>query len=181
MTNNDHGSFGDTGEVVFVRTLPGPIERVWEYLTDPAKRALWLAGGSIDLRVGGQVHLEFHHDSLTPHEESVPEKYRELVREGCGFTAVIIRCEPPRLLSHTWGEADGSESEVTFELTPLGDQVRLVLMHRKLPEDRDNRISVSAGWHIHVAILIAKLEDFVPPPFWETHTRLEDEYDCLIG
>lgn len=180
MTNNDHGSFGNAGEVVFVRLLPGPIERVWEYLTDPEKRALWLAGGSTDLRVGGQVRLDFHHDNLTPHEETVPEKYQGQVEEGCDFTGIITRCEPPRLLSHTWGEADGSETEVTFELTPLGDQVRLVFRHCKLPEDRDYRISVSAGWHAHVAILIARLEGDEPPPFWETHTRLEGEYGRLL-
>ena len=31
------------------RTLPGPIERVWTYLTDPAKRATWFARGPMEL------------------------------------------------------------------------------------------------------------------------------------
>jgi len=30
--------------------LPGPIERVWEYLTDPDKRARWFAGGPMEPR-----------------------------------------------------------------------------------------------------------------------------------
>ncbi len=29
------------------RTLPGPIERVWAYLTEPDKRARWLGGGAL--------------------------------------------------------------------------------------------------------------------------------------
>ena len=31
--------------VRFERLLPGPIERVWEYLTDSDRRATWLAAG----------------------------------------------------------------------------------------------------------------------------------------
>src|SRR5688572_29818333 len=32
------------------RLFPGPVERVWEFLVDPDKRALWLAGGPMELR-----------------------------------------------------------------------------------------------------------------------------------
>ena len=38
------------------RLLPGPIERVWAYVTESDKRATWLAGGEMELRVGGKVH-----------------------------------------------------------------------------------------------------------------------------
>ncbi|HUK06032.1 MAG TPA: SRPBCC domain-containing protein, partial [Burkholderiales bacterium] len=41
----------------FERLLPGPIERVWEYLTVSEKRAAWLAAGEFDLRVGGRIEL----------------------------------------------------------------------------------------------------------------------------
>ena len=33
----------------FERLLPGPIERVWAYLTESEKRAKWLASGAMDL------------------------------------------------------------------------------------------------------------------------------------
>ena len=59
--------------------------------------------------------------------------------------------------------------------------MRLVLTQRKLPDDREYRISVSAGWHAHMAILIAKLEGVEPLPFWGTHTLLESEYDVLLA
>jgi hypothetical protein len=41
------------------RLLPGPVERVWAYLTESEKRATWLCGGEFELRVGGRVRLEF--------------------------------------------------------------------------------------------------------------------------
>src|SRR5664279_1697249 len=42
--NEQPGKFTTPAEVRLVRTLPGPIERVWEYLTDPEKRARKPAG-----------------------------------------------------------------------------------------------------------------------------------------
>ena len=50
--NDDFGAFTGPAEIRLVRTLPGPIERVWEYLTDPEKRARWFAGGPMEPRVG---------------------------------------------------------------------------------------------------------------------------------
>jgi uncharacterized protein YndB with AHSA1/START domain len=38
-TNEQYGKFTSRAEVRIVRTLPGPIERIWDYLTDPEKRA----------------------------------------------------------------------------------------------------------------------------------------------
>ena len=37
--------FADATTLTVERTLPGPIERVWAYLTEPDKRARWLGGG----------------------------------------------------------------------------------------------------------------------------------------
>ena len=53
--NEQHGTFTGPAEVRLVRTLPGPIERVWEYLTDDEKRARWFAGATIDSRKGGKI------------------------------------------------------------------------------------------------------------------------------
>ena len=41
------------------RILPGPIERVWAYLTEPDKRAKWMAAGSMADYVGGPVDVTF--------------------------------------------------------------------------------------------------------------------------
>ena len=58
MKNNDQpGKFTSPAEIRIVRTLPGPIERIWEYLTDSEKRARWFASGPMEQRVGGKVRL----------------------------------------------------------------------------------------------------------------------------
>lgn len=177
IDNQTHGEFTALGEVRFKRLLPGPIERVWAYLTDPEKRGLWLAGGSVDLRVGGENRMEFDNTQLAEPTEPVPEKYRDHAEDGCSFSGIITRYEPPHVFSHTWSEADGSASEVTFELTPQGDDVLLVLTHRKLGDDHEELLSVSAGWHTHLGILMAKLKDEAPLPFWSTHMALEKQYE----
>jgi uncharacterized protein YndB with AHSA1/START domain len=152
------------------RALPGPIERVWAYLTESDQRGRWLASGPMELRVGGKVELTFRNTELSAHSEPAPDKYRKY--EGASFQGRITRCEPPRLLSYTW--SDGSE--VTFELSPEGENVLLVLTHRRLP-DRATMVRVASGWHTHLGILVDQLEGREPRPFWSTHARLEAEYE----
>ena len=98
------------------RVLPGPIERVWAYLTESEKRGRWLAAGPMELRVGGRVELTFRNTDLSAHAEPAPDKYKKY--EGAGIQGRVTRCDPPRVLSYTWGE----HSEVTFELSPQGDE-----------------------------------------------------------
>lgn len=171
---NKYGKFTEPGTIHFERLLPGPIDRVWNYLTQPELRGKWLASGSMDLRLGGKVELVFNNNSLTPHDELPPEKYKNL-GEVSTMHGEITRLDAPRLLSYTWSETSG-ESEVTFELTPKGDDVLLKLTHRNLGDDRDTLLSVGAGWHTHLGILADKLNGREPKPFWDTHMRLEKEY-----
>jgi uncharacterized protein YndB with AHSA1/START domain len=156
------------------RVLPGPIERVWAFLTESEKRAKWLASGPMELHVGGRVELTFHHSSLAACPEPTPEKYRK--HEGTGIEGRITRCEPPSLLSFTWGKGRGEHSEVTFELTPAGEDVVLVLTHRRLP-DRGTMVGVGSGWHTHLGVLVDLLEGQAPRAFWSTFARLEAEYE----
>lgn len=178
--NDSPVQFTGPGEVRLVRNLPGPIERVWAYLTEPDKRATWLARGPFEAKTGGRITLEFHNSKLSAPGDKIPAKYAADCQDGCNFTGRVVRCEPPRVLVHTWGEADGSESEVTFELAPDGGRVRFTLTHRRLGDNRAMLVGVSAGWHTHVAILVAQLEGTPAPSFWSTHTRLETDYEKLL-
>ncbi len=179
--NETNGKFSAPGEVRFVRRLPASIERVWDFLTKSEQRGLWLAAGKMDLRVGGAVELNFHHRDLTPHVEPVAERYRQLLERGYHMTGHITRLEPPRMLSFTWDEGDGGKSEVTFELTSESEnRTQLLLVHRRLGDDRDESTSICAGWHTHLAILIARLADAPVPPFWSVHARLVTEYTRLL-
>ena len=170
--NDQPAQFTAPGEVRLIRLLPGPIERVWDFLTDPAKRARWLAGGILEPRAGGKIVFNMHHKNLVP-DETPPDEYKHVHDPGVTFDGEVLRCEPPHLLVHTFG---GPDSEVTFELTPKGDRVQLVLTHRAKGEDVPDLHNFASGWHIHVGFLIALLEDGPRPPFWPWHRQLKAEY-----
>jgi uncharacterized protein YndB with AHSA1/START domain len=177
---NKYGIITEPGTIRFERLLPGPAGRVWAYLTESEKKGKWLAAGEIEPRSGGKVELRFRHRDLSAAVEPVPEKYKYM-ENGISFTGRVTKWDPPHLLSYTWGEPDGSESEVTFELTPKGDKVLLILTHRRLGVDPAILISVSSGWHTHLGILADRLEGNEPRGFWQVHNELEKEYGQIIG
>lgn len=174
-----YGELLEDGSLRFVRDLPGPIERVWAYLTEPDRRARWLAGGTTGEQPGAPVEFQFDNASLTPHDDPYPEKYREL-EGGVSFTGAIIACEPPRLLHFSWPENDGRLTEVIIRLSPRGKRVRLELEHRRI-RTRDDLVGACAGWHVHLDILECCLKHTTPGPFWAAHGRLEIEYRELLA
>ncbi|MGA0530417.1 SRPBCC family protein [Hansschlegelia sp. KR7-227] len=163
-------------EVTFVRMLPGPIERVWAYLTESEKRAQWFAGGEIEPRIGGKVALRFHNASLTG--ETVPERFAAHAGPmDSGGT--VIRWDPPRGFAFRWGAGDDA-SEVAFDLEPLeSGRVRLTLRHGNLP-DRKQVLNVCGGWHAHLGVLAATLEGLPATRFWSTILETEPSYDQLL-
>jgi uncharacterized protein YndB with AHSA1/START domain len=173
---SNYGSFIAPGTIRFERLLPGPIERVWAYLTESEKRAKWLAAGEMDLRVGGRIELIFRHSDLSPKAEQIPEKYKQY-QYGTAFGGQITAIDPPRLLRHTWAESSDDYSEVTYELFPQGDNVLLVLTHRRLGDDREILVSVASGWHTHLGILIDTMNGLTPKGFWAVHEQMEREYE----
>ena len=52
----------------------------------------------------------------------------------------------------------------------------LTILHARAP-DRKTLLNVSAGWHTHLDILVARVSGKEPSPFWETWQRLRAEYD----
>lgn len=178
IDNQDHGQFTSRDEVRIVRLLPGPIERVWDFLTDPEKRARWFCGGAVEQRAGGKIEFAMHSKKLAP-DETPPAQFAHVHDPGVNFEGKVLKCEPPRLLVFTFG---GDDSEVTFELSAQGKQVQFVLTHRtRGDEERSELKNYAAGWHTHVNLLVALLEGAPRPAFWPTHTRLRDEYTARYG
>jgi uncharacterized protein YndB with AHSA1/START domain len=175
---NDYATVVTPDTVRMERLLPGPIERVWAYLTESQKRQLWLAAGPMELQVGGRVEHVFRNSELTPEDQPPPAKYAALAGEHRTHGQVLA-CEPPRLLSYTWSEGDHQYSEVRFELEACGEHVRLMLTHARLA-NRELMLSVAAGWHTHLDILTSRLSGTDPAGFWAMHTRLEAEYEQRI-
>ena len=170
---NERATLIKPSTIRFERLLPGPVERVWAYLTESDKRATWFASGVFDLRVGGKADLHFDHSNIS--SEKTPDEYKSKKSDWSG---TITRIEPPRLLSYTFTAA-GPDSEVTFELEPRGKEVLLVITHRRIA-DRKTLVNVSGGWDAHVGILEDRLNGVEPRPFWTTHAKLRAEYEARL-
>jgi len=120
----------------FWRRLPGPIERVWAHLTDPAKLSGWYdAGSTIEPREGGLVSLNGGH-----------------------IRGVVTQWRPPVKFAHSWnvfgpGEAISAYpvSYLTLELTQEGGDVGLTLTH--LPVLERFEAQNAMGWATFLDIL----------------------------
>jgi len=170
-TPDAYGALIEPATLKIQRLLPGPIERVWAYLTQSDLRRQWLAAGQMEMKIGAPFELVWRNDELTnPPGERPP-----------GFSAEhrmqsrITELDPPRKLAFTWQNS----GDVSFELEPMGDKVLLTLIHRRLP-DRATTLRVGAGWHMHLDILVARAASKEPQPFWDGWSRLKEDYDRRI-
>lgn len=169
---SDYGVAVASGVVRFERRVPGPIERVWTYLTDSELRGKWFGSGPMEPRVGGKVELLIRHADLSPIKEARPA---EIPQDEFASTGRVTQYDPPRLLSFLWGEEE-NPGEVVFELTPQGDEVLLVLIHRQLA-NRAEMVDVAGGWHTHLSVLVALLYDRTPGSFWGIWRSVQGVYD----
>src|ERR1044072_1864181 len=105
-------------ELRFERVLEGPVETVWDYLTDPELRARWFMGGEIEPQPGGKIWLTFDHDNLSDGDAPMPERYA--ANRGKKWFETITVYDPPRRLAYSWDNGDAGT--VTFDLEPAGDR-----------------------------------------------------------
>jgi len=149
------------------RLLPGPVERVWAYLTESDLRRRWLAAGEMETRVGAPFEFVWRNDELTDPPGRRPDGFSGEQR----MESRITECDPFRRLAFTWGASGG----VTIALEPRGREVLLTLIHRRLP-DPPMLLNVAAGWHTHLDLLAARIVETEPAPFWDSFARLKADY-----
>ena len=171
-TNSSYGKLTEQDTLTIERMLPGPVERVWAYLTDSDLRRQWLAAGEMEMKVGAPFELVWRNDELSSPPAERPAGFSEEHRMNSRITEV----DPLRRLSFTW---NGS-GDVTFELEPKGSEVKLTVTHRRLP-DRSMLLKVAAGWHMHLDVLVARASGDSPSPFWPGWQRLHEEYGRRIA
>jgi uncharacterized protein YndB with AHSA1/START domain len=167
-TLDAYGVLTEPATLRIQRLLPGPIGRVWAYLTQSDLRRQWLAAGDMEMEVGAPFELVWRNDELSNPPGQRPPGFPDEHR----MQSRITELDPPRKLAIAWGSSGG----VTFELLPQGDHVLLTLVHRRLP-DRATMLNVSAGWHMHLDILVARATGKEPEPFWDGWSDLKKEYD----
>lgn len=173
MTDNSPaegwGKLIEPTTLVIQRMLPGPVERVWAFLTESNLRRQWLASGEMELKAGAPFSLTWRNDELTDPPGNRPEGFGA----SHSMESRIIECDPPHRLVFSWmGDGD-----VTIELAERGDRVLLTITHRRIVE-RPSRLMIGAGWHAHLDILAARLASKKPAaPFWDHWLDLRREYD----
>lgn len=165
---DDYGMLTEPGTLTIRRLLPGPIDRIWAYVTDSELRRQWLAEGAMELRVGAPFELVWRNDELTDPPGERPAGFDAESR----MESRIIALDPPRKLVFEWF----GSGEVTFELEPRGEDVLLTVTHRRLPQ-RPNLVNVAAGWHSHLDLLAARAAGKEPAPHWDHWSRLREHYD----
>ena len=163
-----YGAITEPATLKIQRLLPGPVERIWDYLTKGELRRRWLAAGDMDLTVGAPFEFVWRNDELTDPPGQRPPGFSEEHR----MQSRITELDPPRRIAFTW---QGS-GDVSFELEPQGSDVLLTVSHRRLP-DRKTMLGVGAGWHAHLDVLVDRVTGKTPPPFWDGLVRLRNEYD----
>lgn len=167
-TLDAYGALTEPTTLTIQRRLGGPVERVWEYLVDSDLRRTWLAAGAMEARAGAPFEFIWRNDELTDPPGRRPDGFSALHSMKCR----VIEADPPRRLVVSWGES----GDVSFELRPAGDGTLLTLVHRRI-DSREMLLKVSAGWHAHLDILVARLAGAEPAPFWDAWLALKDDYE----
>ena len=137
--NDQSATFLKTPSVRMERLLPGPIDRIWERLTNTRLLNTWFGEKSdIEPRQGGAVRLMDGH-----------------------IRGTVTQWHPPHRLSYTWnvfGPGDPPEaasaypeSYLMLTLEPQGDNVLLVLSHLPVLEQFEKQNAM--GWHTFLDIL----------------------------
>ena len=113
-TVDPYGLLTEPATLKIQRLLPGPVERIWVYLTESDMRRKWLASGFMEMKVGAPFELVWRNDELTDPPGQRPEGFGEEHR----MQSRITELDPPRKISFTWQNS----GDVTFELEPQGRQ-----------------------------------------------------------
>jgi uncharacterized protein YndB with AHSA1/START domain len=138
----------------YIRTTP---EKLWEALTsgDFSEKYWFGFRLEVELKAGGKVRI-------------IPPRGME---EHGDHAGEVLVCEPYRKLVYTWNQKDQPEvaarrkglSRVTYELMPMGQQVKLRLLHENLlPEDIEKNPNtfkgINNGWPAVLSSLKSLLE-----------------------
>ena len=137
----------DKPSFVYVTYIASTIDRVYQALTSAEFTERYMFGRRVEStwKVGAPV--------------------RYLGRDGkVSDSGQVLEADPPRRLVVTWRvEFDDAlrregYSKVTFELEPLGGEVKLTVIHDELREESGVYKGISGGWPKALASLKSLLE-----------------------
>ncbi|HEX3917792.1 MAG TPA: SRPBCC domain-containing protein [Caulobacteraceae bacterium] len=106
MAEAELARFVDRDTMLYERTYPHPIDRVWRAIVEPAEFSVWFIPGRLDLRVGGRYW--FGDD---------------------GYQGAVEAIEPPRLLRLR----DDKQDLMQYALAAVAGGTRLQFTHHIPP------------------------------------------------
>ena len=154
----------DSAYTTYIKTTS---ERLWQALTDPAFTKRYWSGLEFetDWKPGSTITLHHAGAALADPEQRV------------------LEADPPRRLSYTWNKMTPEwaatwglsddyiariqsepRSKVTFEIEPLGEMVKLTVIHDDLEPGSLTLESISGGWPAVLSNLKTLLETGEPLP-----------------
>ena len=149
----------DKPTFVYVTYIESTPEKVWHALTDAGLTAEY-----------------WGHSNLSDWQVGSPWEHRRT--DGTGTADVVgtvVESAPPTRLVTTWDDPgrdlpDGP-TQVTFDIEPYGEIVRLTVTHENLPEAERNK--AAAGWAAVLSNLKSLLETghVLPQTPWEMPQR----------
>jgi|SRR5579871_3279336 len=160
---SDSGTFHRVCSVRFERILPGPVGRVWQHLTEPAKLTAWYGKESvIEPKEGGRVSLMDGH-----------------------IRGIVTQWVPERKLIHSWNvfspgnpQSAYPESYLSIELAG-SNPVMLTLLHLPVLERFEKQNAM--GWHTFLDILEDTLAGRIAAPRMDYMQRNARVYGVDLG
>ena len=132
--------------IEYTRRLKHSVEKVWRAISIPEHRNVWFPELNLDLKLGGQVVVDFSGGECPAPEDNPADVYY----------CEVVAYDPPNLL-----EYKGNDEHHRFDIAPDGDGCILKFM-ATLPtlEEFDDdantihaRYSVACGWHYKLDVM----------------------------
>lgn len=151
-------------EFVYTTYIETTPERLWQALTDPAfTRRYWGTAFETDWKVGSTMTWEYGGVTIADPAQVVleSEPYRRLAYTWLTITPEFARTAglSDEFLAKAAGER---RSKVTFEIEPLGESVKLTVVHDGFGPGSVMLGSVSGGWPAVLSSLKTLLETGEP-------------------
>lgn len=127
----------ERGEVRLERDLPGPIDRVWQLITDAKGSASWFGDGW-----------------------TIPPQAGATWRHASDMHGTVRVYDAPNVLELTWNDDHHDDASIVdsilrIQLREAGERVHLTLTHRGLPLAAMR--GKGPGWHAYLDTLAATL------------------------
>jgi uncharacterized protein YndB with AHSA1/START domain len=137
MSENDLARRIADDAIHFERTIPVPVERVWDALTTESGLSTWIGPANVELRVGGSFTLQLTEDV---------EMRGRVLELDAPHRIVIYWREISEGVPSEYATTPDFHSELIFTLAPIPEGTKLTLTHR-LIRGGETMTSFAAGWH----------------------------------